>query len=45
MAAWKRENSTKVAARELGRDGIRVNCIAPMARTRLLEAWEEEDPA
>lgn len=36
---------TKVAARELGRDRIRVNCIAPMARTRLLEAWEQEDPA
>jgi 3-oxoacyl-[acyl-carrier protein] reductase len=28
---------TKTAARELGRFGVTVNCVAPAARTRLLE--------
>jgi len=35
---------TKVAARELGGDGIRVNAIAPSAKTRLMQAWFDEDP-
>ena len=35
---------TKVAARELGADGIRVNAVFPAAKTRLMEAWIEEDP-
>lgn len=35
---------TQIAAAELGRYGVRVNAIAPMARTRLTEStpgWEE----
>jgi NAD(P)-dependent dehydrogenase (short-subunit alcohol dehydrogenase family) len=36
---------TKVAAREFGPDGIRVNAIAPAAKTRLMQAWIDEDPA
>lgn len=35
---------TKVAARELGPDGIRVNAICPAAKTRLMQAWIDEDP-
>jgi NAD(P)-dependent dehydrogenase (short-subunit alcohol dehydrogenase family) len=35
---------TKVAARELGPDGIRVNAIFPAAKTRLMQAWMDEDP-
>jgi NAD(P)-dependent dehydrogenase (short-subunit alcohol dehydrogenase family) len=35
---------TKVAARELGPDQIRVNAIFPAAKTRLMEAWIDEDP-
>lgn len=35
---------TKVAARELGKDGIRVNAVLPVAKTRLLQAWAEEMP-
>jgi NAD(P)-dependent dehydrogenase (short-subunit alcohol dehydrogenase family) len=35
---------TKVAARELGPDGIRVNAICPAAKTRLMQAWVDEDP-
>jgi meso-butanediol dehydrogenase / (S,S)-butanediol dehydrogenase / diacetyl reductase len=35
---------TKVAARELGPDGIRVNAIFPAAKTRLMQAWIDEDP-
>jgi NAD(P)-dependent dehydrogenase (short-subunit alcohol dehydrogenase family) len=35
---------TKVAARELGQDGIRVNAICPAAKTRLMQAWIDEDP-
>lgn len=35
---------TKVAARELGADGIRVNAICPAAKTRLMQAWIEESP-
>jgi 2-hydroxycyclohexanecarboxyl-CoA dehydrogenase len=35
---------TKVAARELGRDGIRVNAICPAAKTRLMQEWIDEDP-
>jgi NAD(P)-dependent dehydrogenase (short-subunit alcohol dehydrogenase family) len=36
---------TKVAARELGRDGIRVNAIFPAAKTRLMEQWIADEPA
>jgi NAD(P)-dependent dehydrogenase (short-subunit alcohol dehydrogenase family) len=35
---------TKVAARELGPDGIRVNAVMPAAKTRLMQAWIDEDP-
>jgi NAD(P)-dependent dehydrogenase (short-subunit alcohol dehydrogenase family) len=35
---------TKVAARELGADGIRVNAICPAAKTRLMNAFIEEEP-
>jgi NAD(P)-dependent dehydrogenase (short-subunit alcohol dehydrogenase family) len=35
---------TKVAARELGADGIRVNAICPAAKTRLMSAFIEEEP-
>lgn len=35
---------TKVAARELGKDGIRVNAVLPVAKTRLLQQWAEELP-
>ena len=35
---------TKVAARELGPDGIRVNAIFPAAKTRLMQAWMDEEP-
>jgi NAD(P)-dependent dehydrogenase (short-subunit alcohol dehydrogenase family) len=35
---------TKVAARELGADGIRVNAITPAAKTRLMQAWADENP-
>jgi 3-oxoacyl-[acyl-carrier protein] reductase len=35
---------TKSMARELGPDGIRVNAICPAAKTRLMQAWIDEDP-
>jgi NAD(P)-dependent dehydrogenase (short-subunit alcohol dehydrogenase family) len=35
---------TKTAARELGKDGIRVNAVLPVAKTRLLQDWIEEMP-
>jgi NAD(P)-dependent dehydrogenase (short-subunit alcohol dehydrogenase family) len=35
---------TKVAARELGPDGIRVNAVCPAAKTRLMQAWIDENP-
>ena len=35
---------TKVAARELGKDGIRVNAVLPVAKTRLLQDWVDEMP-
>jgi len=35
---------TKVAARELGVDGIRVNAVFPAARTRLMDEWITDDP-
>ena len=35
---------TKVAARELGPDGIRVNAVCPAAKTRLMQDWIDENP-
>jgi NAD(P)-dependent dehydrogenase (short-subunit alcohol dehydrogenase family) len=35
---------TKVAARELGKDGIRVNAVLPVAKTRLLQDWVNDMP-
>jgi NAD(P)-dependent dehydrogenase (short-subunit alcohol dehydrogenase family) len=35
---------TKVAARELGPDGIRVNAICPGAKTPLMQEWIDEEP-
>jgi 2-hydroxycyclohexanecarboxyl-CoA dehydrogenase len=35
---------SKVAARELGPEGIRVNCIVPVAWTQRLADWEKADP-
>jgi 2-hydroxycyclohexanecarboxyl-CoA dehydrogenase len=36
---------SKVAAREFGPEGIRVNCIVPVAWTQRLADWEKQDPA
>jgi NAD(P)-dependent dehydrogenase (short-subunit alcohol dehydrogenase family) len=35
---------TKVAARELGPDGIRVNAVCPAAKARLMQDWIDENP-
>ena len=35
---------TRVAATEWGADGVRANCICPLAMTEQLAAWKEEYP-
>ena len=35
---------TRVAATEWGPDGVRANCICPLAMTEQLKAWKEEYP-
>lgn len=35
---------TRVAATEWGPDGVRANCICPLAMTEQLSAWKEEYP-
>ena len=35
---------TRAAAHEWGRDGIRANCILPLAKSPGMAAWEEHNP-
>ncbi|WP_027944610.1 SDR family NAD(P)-dependent oxidoreductase [Amycolatopsis taiwanensis] len=38
------QSLTRTAAAEWGRDGIRVNCIAPLALSPALKGWSEANP-